>query len=205
MSLQTSSCRTHIKCSQIIKDSTRQQNLKGKTQFIVKIERGKTPYDSSIATKPVFTSRSFHLKNMRERDTTHSYWYIPSAPRENYSLLIMETSGMMKMASEDDSPLRKIAGKGSRLVSNGYRGFRRKNFRSRSTPEGFGIFSNLYDEEAVERGHEGGNTPWPRHRPGARPCGCCLPQASSPVISWPTRFLLVQKKSSKSFNPSGLD
>ena len=143
MSLQISSCKTHIKCSQIIKDSIRQQNLKGKTQFIKKIEKGKTPYDSSIATKLVFTSRSFHLKNTRERDTTHSYWYIPSAPRENYSLLVMETSGMMMMASGDDSPLRQIAGKGSRLVSGGYRGFRRRNFRSRVTPEGFGIFGNL--------------------------------------------------------------
>ena len=71
MSLQISSCKTHIKCSQIIKDSIRQQNLKGKTQFIEKKERGKTPYDSSIATKPVFTSRSFHLKNTREREIQH--------------------------------------------------------------------------------------------------------------------------------------
>ena len=26
----------------------------------------------------------------RERDQTHCYWYIPSAPRVNYSFLIME-------------------------------------------------------------------------------------------------------------------
>jgi hypothetical protein len=80
---------------------------------------------------------------MRERDTTHSYWYIPSAPRENYSLLVMETSRMMKMASGDDSPLRQIAGKGSRLVSGGYRGLQRRNFLSRVTPKGFGIFGDL--------------------------------------------------------------
>ena len=36
----------------------------------------------------------------RERDQTHSYWYIPSAPRVNYSLLVMESAGMMKMATE---------------------------------------------------------------------------------------------------------
>jgi hypothetical protein len=41
---------------------------------------------------------------------------------ENYSLLVMETSGMMMMASGDDSPLRQITGKGSQLVSHGYRG-----------------------------------------------------------------------------------
>jgi hypothetical protein len=127
MSLQKSSCKTHIKCSQIIKDSIRQQNLKGKTQFIKKKERGKTPYDSSISTKLVFTSRSFHLKNTRERDTTHSYWYIPSALRENYSLLVMETSGMMMMASDDGFPLRQGAGTGSRLVFHGYRGLQRRN------------------------------------------------------------------------------
>ena len=35
----------------------------------------------------------------RERDQTHSYWYIPSAPTVNYSLLVMESAGMMKMAT----------------------------------------------------------------------------------------------------------
>ena len=40
----------------------------------------------------------------RERDQTHSYWYIPSAPRVNYSLLIMESTGMMKMATGEGSP-----------------------------------------------------------------------------------------------------
>ena len=42
----------------------------------------------------------------RERDQTHSYWYIPSAPRVNYSLLVMESAGMMKMATGDGFPLR---------------------------------------------------------------------------------------------------
>ena len=40
----------------------------------------------------------------RERDQTHSYWYIPSAPRVNYSLLVMESAGMMKMATGVGSP-----------------------------------------------------------------------------------------------------
>ena len=40
----------------------------------------------------------------RERDQTHSYWYIPSAPRVNYSLLVMESVGMMKMATGEGSP-----------------------------------------------------------------------------------------------------
>ena len=40
----------------------------------------------------------------RERDQTHSYWYIPSVSRVNYSLLAMETAGMMKMATGDGFP-----------------------------------------------------------------------------------------------------
>ena len=45
----------------------------------------------------------------RERDQTHSYWYIPSAPRVNYSLLIMESARMMKMATGEGFPLRQGA------------------------------------------------------------------------------------------------
>ena len=46
------------------------------------------------------------MKNTRERerDQTHSYWYMPSASRVNYSLLIMESAGMMKMATGEGSP-----------------------------------------------------------------------------------------------------
>ena len=40
----------------------------------------------------------------RERDKTHSYLYKPSAPRVDYSLLIMVAAGVMKMATRDDSP-----------------------------------------------------------------------------------------------------
>ena len=39
-----------------------------------------------------------------ERDQTHSYWYIPSVPRVNYSLLVMESAGMMKMATVEGLP-----------------------------------------------------------------------------------------------------
>jgi hypothetical protein len=46
----------------------------------------------------------------------------------DYSLLIMETAGMMKMAFDDDFPLRQGDGAGSRLVFHGYRGLRRRNF-----------------------------------------------------------------------------
>ena len=49
---------------------------------------------------------------MKERDQTHSYWNIPSAPRVNYSLLVMESAGMMKMVIDEGSPLRQGAGIG---------------------------------------------------------------------------------------------
>ena len=45
-----------------------------------------------------------YQEHEREIDQTHSYWYKPSAPRVNYSLLVMETAGMMKMASGDAFP-----------------------------------------------------------------------------------------------------
>ena len=63
----------------------------------------------------------------RERDQTHSYWYILSAPRVNYSLLVMESAGMMKMATGEGFPLRQGAETGSREVFGGYRGLRRRN------------------------------------------------------------------------------
>ena len=69
-------------------------------------------------------------ENTREIDQTHSYWYIPSAPRVNYSLLVMDSAGMMKMATGDGFPLWQGAGKGSREVFGGYRGLRRRNSRS---------------------------------------------------------------------------
>ena len=44
----------------------------------------------------------------RERDQTHGYCYIPSALRENYSLLVMESIGMMKMATGEGSPFGRV-------------------------------------------------------------------------------------------------
>ena len=62
----------------------------------------------------------------------HSFinWYIPSAPRVNYSLPVMESAGMMKMATGDGFPLRQGAETGPREVFGGYRGLRRRNSRS---------------------------------------------------------------------------
>ena len=53
------------------------------------------------------------IKNTRERERSkHSYCYIPSAPRVNYSLLVMKSAGMMKMATGEGFPLRQGAGTG---------------------------------------------------------------------------------------------
>ena len=45
----------------------------------------------------------------RDKDQTHGYWYIPLAPRVNYSLLVMESAGMMKIATGEGFPLRQGA------------------------------------------------------------------------------------------------
>jgi hypothetical protein len=67
-------------------------------------------------------------------------YHIPSAPRVNYSLLIMETAGMMKMASGDDFPLRQGAGIGLQMVFRGYRELRRRSPKSRVISGGFSIY-----------------------------------------------------------------
>ena len=77
---------------------------------------------------------------MRERDQTQSYWYIPSALRENYSLLVMESTGMMKMAIGEGFPPMEGCRNGSRLVFGGYGGFWRRNSRSIVLPEVFRVY-----------------------------------------------------------------
>ena len=64
----------------------------------------------------------YHLKNTRERerDQTHIYWYIPSTLRKNYSILVMESIGMMKMATGEGFPLWQGAVTGLRLAFGGY-------------------------------------------------------------------------------------
>ena len=89
------------------------------------------------------TSRSCQIKNTRERDQKHSYWYIPSAPRVNYSLLVMESAGMMKMATGEGSPLRQGAGTGSSDVFGGYRGLPRRNSRSIVLPDIFRVYGHI--------------------------------------------------------------
>ena len=54
--------------------------------------------------------------------------YKPSAPRVDYSLLIVVAAGMMKMATGDDSPLWQGAGIGSRFVFMDTETLRRRNF-----------------------------------------------------------------------------
>ena len=62
---------------------------------------GKTPYDPTILTKPAIhqdrdISRTRERERERERDETDSYRYKPSAPRVDYSLLIISAATMMR-------------------------------------------------------------------------------------------------------------
>ena len=56
--------------------------------------------------------REHEREHERERDQTHSYWYIPSAPWVNYSLLVMESVGMMKMVTGEGSPSGRVPEQG---------------------------------------------------------------------------------------------
>jgi hypothetical protein len=113
------------------------------------------------------TSRSWHLKITRERDETHSYWYIPLTSRVDYSLLVMVAAGMMKMASGDDSPLRQGARTGSRLVFGGYRGVRRRSPSSRLSIGGFYIYVNFQRWNHAKGGSGGPHSIRARPRGGA--------------------------------------
>ena len=122
----------------------------------------------------------------RERDQTHSYWYIPSAPRVNYSLLVMESARMMKMATSDGSPLRQGAGTGSRLVFCGYRGLRRRNSRSIVFLDVFRVYGYIYiyicgrNTSGEPRGaHEGGGRAQGVGAPPASCLPCCFPYVHS--------------------------
>ena len=106
---------------------------------------GRNIIGSNYNSKARDTSRSYHLKNTRERerDQTHSYWYIPSAPRENYSLLIMESTGMMKMDTGEGLPPPAGCQNGSRLAFRGYEGFWRWNSRSIVLPDRFRVYGDI--------------------------------------------------------------
>ena len=87
-------CKTYIKCSQIWNiQSDNNKTSKGKDSIHHNKDReGRNTIWSNYINKARGTSRSCQIKNMRERDKTHSYWYKPSTPRVNYSLLVMETA-----------------------------------------------------------------------------------------------------------------
>ena len=87
----------------------------------------------------------------------------------NYSLLIMESVGMMKMATGHGSPLRQGAGIGSRLVFGGYRGLRWRNSRS-SFLLGVSVFIGIFGVGLTS----GGSPSHPRDRGRAQGVGRAL-------------------------------
>ena len=120
------------------------------------------PYDLTILTK-LMIHQDRDISRTRERDQTHSYRYIPSAPRVNYSLLVIESAGMMKMATGEGFPPPAECQNGSRLVFCGYKGLRRRNSRSRFLFGGFCIYRNFWHWEQVRGGlrviHKAGGAP----------------------------------------------
>ena len=138
---------------------------------------------------------------MRERDQPHSYWYIPSAPRVNYSLLVMETAGMIKMASDDGFPLRQGVGMGSRLVFHGYRGLRRRNSRSRFLSGGFSIYRSTWRWNQVRGVLEGPTSQGARPRGGGAPLWLVASSAFLSCDSSLQYFLYFPKIFSVNFQP----
>ena len=122
----------------------------------------------------------------------------------NYSLLVMETAGMMKMASGDDSPLRQGAGKGLQMGSPWYRGLRQRSPSSRVISGGFGIYKNFWRWNHAKKGHRG---PMSHQGPPgevAHPGGSWSPCGSSGLLPKLLVFILANKKSPKSFVAFGL-
>ena len=114
----------------------------------------------------------------------------------NYSLLVMESAGMMKMATGEGSPLRQCAGTGSRLVFGGYRGLRRRNSRSRLCSGSLGIYKRYWHREQVR-----GSPRQPQGR-GAPPPSW-VPRDSSGPSPMLRGLLLVQKQSPLNFRSIG--
>jgi hypothetical protein len=104
---------------------------------------GRTPYDPTILTKAMVHQDRAKSRS-RERDQTHSFWYIPSAPRVNYSLLVMVATGMMKMASGDEFPLRQGARERIQMRSLQNRGLQRRRGSSRFRSGVFPIYRNIW-------------------------------------------------------------
>ena len=96
---------------------------------------------------------------------------------------------MMKMATDDRSPLRQGAGTGSRLVFGGYRGLWWQNSRSRLFSGGFYIYRRGWHREQV-RGTHGEST---RH--GGTPSTLVGPTSLPSGNSLFQYFLYFQKKS----------
>ena len=145
MSQQISTARHTSSVLKSLKTQSDKITSKGKLNPLQENRGGRNIIRSNYNSKARDTSRSYHLKNTRERERhqTHSYWYIPSAPRVNYSLLIMESVGMMKMATGEGSPLRQGARMGSRLVFGGYRGLRQWNSRSIVVLDVFRVYGDI--------------------------------------------------------------
>ena len=123
-------------------------------------------------------------KRERERDQTHSYWYIPSAPRENYSLLVMKSVGMMKMATGEGFPPPEGCQNGSRFVFGGYGGFWRWNSRSMFLCGIFGLHKRCWSREQG-RGVSGLST---RQGGGPKGVGTLPTLMGSPRLFWPSSF-----------------
>ena len=105
----------------------------------------------------------------KERDQTHSYWYIPSALRVDYPLLAMEGARMMKMATGEGFPLRQGAETGLYWFS-----VATEACGGRTLDLGYVLEVSVYIRGFGVENKSGGPTESPRGT-GARPRGVGAP------------------------------
>ena len=87
----------------------------------------------------------------------------------NYSLLVMESAGMMEMTTGEGFPPPAGCQNGSRLVFGGYRGLRRQNSQSIVLPDVFWVYGDILAKEVGQGTLEGPT------RQGACPGGVGAP------------------------------
>src|SRR3990170_3956572 len=94
LSPQISTARHTSSVLKSLKTQSNKITSKGKPNPLQESRGGRNIIRSNYNSKARGTSRSCQIKNTRERDQTHSYLYILSAQRVNYSLLVMESARM---------------------------------------------------------------------------------------------------------------
>ena len=117
------------------------------------------------------------ISRSRERDSTHSYWYKPSAPRVDYSILIVVAAGMMKLATGDDFPSGGVPERGLDWFSVATEACVGGTSHL-GLPRGFLEYLRIYRVKGGGRPPRWAHPTWARLGPQALPGGLCPPRGT---------------------------